>query len=178
MIDRFLKKKYHKKHYSVVFNIFDLSHIAFFFMHFIIILILLNFAKCLVFLMQTFLNYWVWSLELISMTFKWLLLEVRTFLYKIVLIRLDHLLIFLKRVQNRNMPSADSFFQKSSLVSRDLLFLLQKAPSIRPLSFFSYEVNRSGALLAKFDKKNQFQINSWRNKLIAAERWRRGLLMQ
>ena len=33
------------------------------------------------------------------------------------------------------------------------LFLLQKAPSILPLSLFSYEVNGSGALLARFDKK-------------------------
>ena len=33
------------------------------------------------------------------------------------------------------------------------LFLLQKAPSILPLSLFSYEVNGSGALLARFGKK-------------------------
>ena len=51
------------------------------------------------------------------------------------------------------MPSADSCFRKSSLVSRDL-FLLQKAPSVRPLSLFSYEVNGSGALLTRFGKKN------------------------
>ena len=52
------------------------------------------------------------------------------------------------------------FFQKRSLVSKGSVFLLQKAPSIRPLSFFSYEVNGSGALFARFGKKNQFQINS------------------
>ena len=48
------------------------------------------------------------------------------------------------------MPSADSCFQKSVKGS---LFLLQKAPSIPPLSFFSYEVNENGALLARFGKK-------------------------
>ena len=56
---------------------------------------------------------------------------------------------------HRTMPSADLCFQKSSLVSRGKgsLFLLQKAPSVLPLSFFSYEVNGSGALLARFGKK-------------------------
>ena len=58
---------------------------------------------------------------------------------------------------NRTMPSDDSFFQKCQGI-----FVFT---SIRPLSFFSYEENGSGALLARFGKKkNQFQINSWRNK--------------
>ena len=61
---------------------------------------------------------------------------------------------------DRTMPSADSCFQKSSLVSRDLSFYLKKAPSIRPLSLISYEVNGSGALLARFGKKIHIQINS------------------
>ena len=46
------------------------------------------------------------------------------------------------------MPSADSCFQKSVKGS---LFLLQKAPSIWPLSFSSYEVN------ARFGKKFSFK---------------------
>ena len=48
-----------------------------------------------------------------------------------------------------------SYFQGQGSV-----VLLKKAPSIRPLSFLSYEVNGSGALFARFGKKNQFQINS------------------
>ena len=43
-------------------------------------------------------------------------------------------------VQNRIMPSADSGFQEFASV-KGSLFLLQKAPSIRHLSLFSYEVN-------------------------------------
>ena len=50
----------------------------------------------------------------------------------------------------RTMPSAS----KEVASVKGSLLLLQKAPSIRPLSFFSQEVNGSGALLARFGKKN------------------------
>ena len=42
---------------------------------------------------------------------------------------------------------------KEVAIVKGSLFLLQKAPSIRPLGFFSYEVNGSGALLERFGKK-------------------------
>ena len=58
---------------------------------------------------------------------------------------------------NRTIPSADSCFQLWFSIEfasvKESLFLLQKAPSILPLSLFSYEVNGSGALLARFGKK-------------------------
>ena len=48
-------------------------------------------------------------------------------------------------------------FSKEFASVKGFLFLLQKAPSTRPLSFFSYEVNGSGALLARFGKKISFK---------------------
>ena len=66
-------------------------------------------------------------------------------------------------VSNRKMASADSCFQKSSLVSRDLWFYFKKRPLCASFLVKGTEVAPSSQDLAK---KNQFQISSWRNKPI------------
>ena len=53
-------------------------------------------------------------------------------------------------------------FSKEYASVKGSLFLLQKAPSIRPLSFFSYAMNGSCALLARFGKNNSVSNNSLR----------------
>ena len=54
---------------------------------------------------------------------------------------------------NSSMSSADSYFQKRSLVSKYLLFYLKSALYMN-FELLFYVVIGSGALLARFGKKN------------------------
>ena len=54
------------------------------------------------------------------------------------------------------MSSADSYLQKMSPVSKDLLLYWKKRPLYGLWAFFSYVENESGALLGRFDKKISF----------------------